>query len=123
LAAATTPTSQFTGLTLKANTALYYDPNGGTNGNNCSMGGAAGSTMLTNPILTARRGQRQLVCWRYYSADPSTQASLIIPNRAIDIDFNNPVFATSLLFSAPAQEGTGSFTFRSHIEKREPCSS
>jgi PEP-CTERM motif len=109
LAAANTPTTQFTGFTLEANTALYYDPNGGTNGSNCSMGsGAAGSTTLTNPVLTACVGNYNLSG----GGTPQTpQAALNFATPDLTVDFTNPVYAASLLFSAPAGAGAGSSTF------------
>ncbi len=123
LAAANAPTTQYTGFSLEANTALYYDPNGGTSGNNCSMGsGGAGSATVTNPVLTACVGNYNYrLLRRCYSTDdtptllPTLSDGLGVGNPEIDIDFTNPVFAASLLFSAPGQAGQGSLTFEVNI--------
>jgi PEP-CTERM motif len=124
LAAANTPTTQYTGFSLVANTALYYDPNGGTNGNNCSMGsGGAGSATVTNPVLTACVGNYNLSAGG--GATPQTIQPTLLPTLSpglgvgvypdLDVDFTNPVFASSLLFSAPGQAGQGSLTFEVNI--------
>jgi hypothetical protein len=119
LAAANTPTTQYTGFTLEANTALYYDPNGGTgtSGDNCSMGSSgAGSATVSSPILTACVGNYNLSG----GGTPQTpQAALNFASPDLTVHFTNPMFAASLLFSAPGQAGVGSLTFEVQLFKAD----
>jgi hypothetical protein len=107
LAAANNTTTQFTGLTLEANTNLYYDPNGSAG---CDVGKGQPGTPSLPVGLTSCVGNYTLAGSPVGSNQSYNGTAVPGTNPDMTIGFGSQVYAASFLFAAPSA-GAGSSTF------------